>query len=519
MKTIGKIVRWIMGVLFILFGLIFVAISFLSCVLWVASGLLLLPPIVNRIPEFKHKKGMLIGGSIIMFFMAFVFVPEYEQSETVLVEGTADEMSQPESTALPKETSQQESTAQMDEVLQQEKEDQPVSNTTPKEDAEEKIDEKELAGWIEDKLSQRESVTDKERKKWEKVKEETFLPLWQDTVLKEVESYGDNYDSMIEYMERAETLYEELYGSGENQISSIKQVVKDLSDMLDENKNLKWKYGDDLETINLNCQFAEFYITQRLEQNYSDNILGRLQKEYDSYQTQYTSDWVAYDVEYIWDTPTAGDTFRIIHADSQNPFTQQGVYEVAYYDTGSTTKISNSGGFVQEVPVYQLIENVTELQADIDEYFTNLGLCADRYNALKQALGAGASKSVGQNVPQYLEEEGLGNGDFFVGEWVDANSEWLFMEITNGYDGRYKIEISDRLSSSEFINWSFVGVYDPSIDGLVYSGGERWDIDQLERTLTYNDGSGAFLRGEDELFTWRDDKENYGEFSCFTAAE
>lgn len=515
MKIIGNIIRWILSVFLILLGLLLmVSVSLSTGVFCILAGVFVFPPVVNKVPEFKHKKGILNICSIIAFIMSVASISVPEASETVLVEDTTATTSQLEETSQSnleslsnEETSQSESTAQLKDESKAKEKTQSSSDT---------VDREELAEWLEEKLSQSESVTDKERKKWKKVKEEEFLTVWKEVVLQEVNSYEDDYAGVVSCVEQAEMIYGEFYSSDGKQISDIKQDVADLSEILDENKKIKIKYGSDIEKISLNYKIENFYISQRLEQSYSDNILGKLQKEYDSYQPEDSSDWVAYDVEYdVWNTPTAGDTFRILHADSVNPFTQKGVYEVAYYDTGNTTQISSSGGFVQEVPICQLIENMDEFENDINQYYENFNLCVDRYNILIQALGGEASVLEEPIVPQYMPEESWGNGDFFIGEWVDANSESLYMEITCDDGVHYIINISDRLSSSEFINWSFVGVYDASIDGLVYSNGERWDIYQLEKTLVYDDGSGALLRGEDNLFSWRDDKENYGEISCF----
>lgn len=506
MKILGKIVRWIFGVLWILCGLSLMGIDWiLTGILVAVSGVLMLPPIINKIPEFQHKKGILTAVSIAVLYIAFVFAPPSDPSEAVLAEDTAqakaDAKPEPASEMKKEITSEPEKSepaAKKQEETKPEpaksepsakkskengKEAKPAAKSEKKDEASEKFDKKELKEWLEEKLVQNESVTDKERKKWKKVKEEEFLPIWKEIVLEDIESLGNDYDRIVYHMSQAQEVYGALYGLEGNQISSIKQIVDDLSALLDENKRLRSKYSADLEKMNANYQVASFYITQRLEQSYSDNILGRLQKEVDSYQPQNASDWVAYDVEYIWeDTPTAGDTFRIIHADSLNPFPQQGAYEIAYYDTGSTTQISNSRGFVQEVPVYQMIENTTEFENDVSECLYMNGLCMDNYHLLKQILSGEVLSE--QDVTQLpAAETDADGGRFFVGKWADANSEWLYMEITCKDGEHYQIEISDRMSSSEFVTWSFTGVYDARIDGLVYNGGKRRDLYQLEETV------------------------------------
>ncbi|MCM1237216.1 MAG: hypothetical protein NC489_44680, partial [Ruminococcus flavefaciens] len=435
-------------------------------------------------------------------------MPAYESADTdtTLVRETVQSgEAQQEEVTVRQETRQEETVQpQKEGISDQQETQQPEESSQAFRDTDQG---NELLAWLEEKMSQRESVTDKERKKWGKVKEEDFFPVWQEIVLQEVNARTDDYDSIVICMEWAETLYGEIYGFDQTRISEIKSLVGNMSDALKENKTLRSKYGGDLEELCLTYQIEDFYITQRLEQGYSDNVLGKLQKEYDSYQSQDSSDWVAYDVEYVGDTPTAGDTFRIIHADSLNPFTQRGVYEVAYYDTGKMRTISSSGGFKQDVPEYQMIGNLAAFWDDVNLYDANLSDCIDQYNVLRQALGG-----------EELAVEGQAEGDYYLGSWVDVNNEWLYMEISSIDGIHYQIDISDRLGSAEFATWSFEGVYDASLLGLVYSDGERWDIDQMEETLVYSDGSGALIRGEGRSFYWQDDKDNYGEFCCFVPA-
>lgn len=116
----------------------------------------------------------------------------------------------------------------------------------------------------------------------------------------------------------------------------------------------------------------------------------------------------------------------------------------------------------------------------------------------------------------YPPDGDMGGGNSFVGKWSDDFSGWLYMEISYVDGIHYQVNITDRMSSSEFINWSFVCVYDTDSDTLVYTDGKKWDIYQLEKTLAYDDGSGVFLHGEDGNILWIDEKEYYyGECASF----
>ena len=353
MKKIGNIVRWIIGILIIVIGLALSTESAIAGILWALVGLINLPPITKKIPQFKGRTPVLVVGCIVLIFVGIASFGTTEQSSQ-LSQGQQN-ISDTPSTPSPVTTE---------------------SDSLDTETA------GELRQWINNSISTVNghiSASNSAIKKWSKIPEQDFLPIWESVVLDHLRS-TEQFSSMVTYLKSAASLYTSLYNDNAK-IAWIKQLTNDLSESDTANKELLKKYPFDLLTES--PVHGTFYITQRLETSYSDNILGALQKEFDSYQAKSTSDWVAYDVEYSFGTASRGDTFRIIHADSLNPFTQSGAYEVYYVDTGTTTETVDMQGFRNTVPVYQLIENLDEAHYDLEEYQKNRNQCLTYLEELK----------------------------------------------------------------------------------------------------------------------------------------
>lgn len=378
MKKLGKIIRWIIGVCIILVGLALLSgIGVLTGVSMMLIGLLLLPPITSKIPQFKGRTPALIAGCIVLLFVAFAATPETDSA----------------STPKPPQSSQAQDTP--DAPSQDAQATEPTSTDTLDAETAE-----ELRQWLKGAVATSTgtvNATKSELKKWGKIPEQELLPIWQSVVLEQVriaeQSIGNaeapseetTFNNLVSYLNGVAGLYESLY-SNSTEATGIKQLSSKLSQCVSANKELLKKYPFDLLTAS--PSYGTFYITQRLENSYSDNILGMLQKEFDSYQTKTTSDWVAYDVEYVLGTAMPGDTFRVLHADELNPFTQTGAYEVYYVDTGTTTETVDQKGFRNTVAVYQLVPNLDEADADRQEYMSNRDQCLTSIEALKYLLGA-----------------------------------------------------------------------------------------------------------------------------------
>lgn len=63
----NKISNWILGVVMCLLGVVLMRGSAGGGTLALIGGLISLPPVKNRIPDFKHKKGVITLVSIVLF--------------------------------------------------------------------------------------------------------------------------------------------------------------------------------------------------------------------------------------------------------------------------------------------------------------------------------------------------------------------------------------------------------------------------------------------------------------------
>jgi hypothetical protein len=357
MKKAMNIVKWVISILIILIGVLFLVAYPASGILCILAGVIVLPPISSKIPQFRGKRPVLIVGCIALLFIGILIMPGAESTGEAKTENAV--------------------------------------NSNPTTDAETA---EELRAWIESSISGTGTVTasDKEIKKWGKLSEESFLTVWQDVVLEQVRqkeqsidqnditSGTEQFKDVTNYIKGAVTLYKNAYGDS-GAVDEISQLRSDISECMNANKNLKGQYPFNLMTAYIS--YETFYIAQRLETSYSDNILGVLQKEYDSYQPQSTSDWVAYDVEYSYGVALPGDTYQVIHADSLNPFTQSGVYNIYCVDTGTTKELVDTKGFRNTVTVYQLVENMDDVSSAQQMYWENWYSCMDDLRAIKIALG------------------------------------------------------------------------------------------------------------------------------------
>lgn len=121
----------------------------------------------------------------------------------------------------------------------------------------------------------------------------------------------------------------------------------------------------------------------------------------------------------------------------------------------------------------------------------------------------------------YPQEENAGetayssNDDAFIGSWSNLYESGMDMEITCDDGIHYQIDISKIWNPSEIRNWHFIGYYDTSLNGLVYSDGVCLDMEQMEETFVYTDGDGAIMLGENGFLYWIDDEDYFADESCF----
>ena len=93
LQKVIRLLRWGIGILIILLGLLFWNDSLVTTVLWIVTGLLMLPLVANLLPIFPGRKFILPVICICLFFAGGMSLPPVENSNSssdISVEGTTD---------------------------------------------------------------------------------------------------------------------------------------------------------------------------------------------------------------------------------------------------------------------------------------------------------------------------------------------------------------------------------------------------------------------------------------------
>ncbi len=383
MKKISIIIRWILGIFIVLLGVASFFDSILGSALWTLSGILVIPSVSEKISFFKDRKMPLVVCCLGLIFIGSFFMPE---TGTDSGDSTVNAQEDAENAVENTETNVQDT---VPEVKPEEPKESDTSGDNPDTQST-AFETDKLAAWIKEKIEGTDpSISRKERKEWKDIAEADFTPVWKSVLASAIDdccSIWVNLEGAEKILSNSIALYVDMYGNDAN-VSDISNLSNELNSYLESNKNLNEKYSFDLGSSYSSYTQDEFYITQRLEKGYSDNILGILQKEADSYKPETASDWVAYNVDYVLGTATPGDTCSVVHSDNLNPFPESGAYNITYVDTGTTMDLTNTKGFTQTVPVYQMIEDVATLEADGIKYNKNNNNAIGCYERLRQVIG------------------------------------------------------------------------------------------------------------------------------------
>jgi hypothetical protein len=209
---------------------------------------------------------------------------------------------------------------------------------------------------------------------------------------------GDDAKRLCDKIETLYDIYLSAFSENSPRLSAIHNLAQDLATEYEQLDSINSRYPFHIAKAN-SCNWQEFYITQRLETSYSDNILGAIQKEIDSYTRDTTSNWVAYNVEYLpMIGATRGDTVTIIHAGELNPFPQAGVYNLLCYFGNETTSLTDGNGFVFDAPVVYMVSDDGKLYEDYNTYTvlqSSISVLENSINIWKQPASDAGSSSVG----------------------------------------------------------------------------------------------------------------------------
>lgn len=333
-----KVLQWIYSVSTILFGVIALfGLTTKSGIMFILSGLLINPKITYKIPKFKMRKFLIIVIAIILMLMGLVY--SSDENSTVTEQRNQTGVSNSQNSNLP--------------------------------------DKAKFAEWmnkcIEDDVYQ-------DYEDWRDYPEEKIFAVWKEIVLDKVKSIS-NVEEATDYIFEAERVYSHIYENSAI-MNEINKAIIDVTSCYGDNNRIANEYKNiDFESARRYNTTNDFYITQRLESEYSNSILGDLQKAYDDYTAE-GSLWIGYNVEYSYGTAIPGENCYVLRSTELNPFAKSDVYSIMYYDTGTTTQIKNNKGFVYDAPVYQIINNPDRFNEAIWEYDLNNSLPEGLYQRL-----------------------------------------------------------------------------------------------------------------------------------------
>jgi chemotaxis protein histidine kinase CheA len=291
-----------------------------------------------------------------------------------------------------------------------------------KENAEKEKKEKDLANMrnaVDSYIQNNDSKSLKIIKKNDKTEVGNYL---HELIAKEV--FLESHPTRIlapQHIKTYDELYTTAFSESDQKLAASMKIINEIDKKNNQLNNLTKKYPFSLENASLYS--SEVYITQRLEKGYSDNIVGKIQNEFDSYSAKNTSDWVAYNVEWSEWGNRPGDTVYVIHSSTLNPFSQQGVYSILYCESSSTTSLKDSNGFVQEVPILYMVSNENEFYDDLEKH-SRLTNEIDNLNA----------KLIDDYTDFVSESEIKITEDMLPGRYV--NSEYILdISIGSSYEG------------------------------------------------------------------------------------
>ncbi len=399
-KFIGivlKVLQWLVCLFFMLSALIYVKSK--AAIPLLIAGALIFPPLTSKIPKFKFRKSILVFLSVVLFFVGIMMTPDAEPADksqtvsTVINEDVKKEVekkaaeekeaaeakkaaeekkaAEAKKAAEEKEAVEKKKTAEEKKAAEAEKAAEEKEAAEAKKAAEKKKtdvpNKKELIKWMDDYLKSDKVVYKASKcKKWKKYKESDFLPVWKAAVAEKVNNIS-GVKAAAEYVYHAERIYKCIYEDS-TKIKSISNARSKVLSTLKNAESIKKQYRNlDFEKAFAEARYESFYITQRLEKEYSDSILGDIDKAIRQY-TEDGSMWVAYNVEYFYGNATPGDTRYIISSDELNPFSQTGEYEIYCYNTGAYQQVRDAKGFVSEAPILHMINNPDDFQNKCVEY-------------------------------------------------------------------------------------------------------------------------------------------------------
>lgn len=297
-NKIGKVLKWILGIGIILWGLAVVFLSVIGGVLIVISGLLLLPPVKDKIPDFKFKKGIIALASILLFFIgmgAYVKDNEKEIMASMREELIRDQEQaggankQDSSQEKEVDKSDQDSSEKSRKDTESEKTGSDAEKTVAKKLSKEKIRSEigTLFQYMQNNPEKSIGDLDSCKRLRTQAEEKTFRKVWGQMLLEggvepmQEECWDSNsseFEKYADITDRYISMYEGIYGK----TSVTKKLSKNLNN-IKEGFARRAELQEDYDGLLGNfVNTGRFYISQKLE-NRSDDIVNSIANSIVSY--------------------------------------------------------------------------------------------------------------------------------------------------------------------------------------------------------------------------------------------
>ena len=194
--------------------------------------------------------------------------------------------------------------------------------------------------------------------------------VWEYLAGKILEEVNDGSSDLLIKLEinKCNELYKDVFSESRQELDRCAELAEQLDQLTEQQEKIDEKYPFSISQAVTNIQHDRLYVTQRLETTYSDNILGKIQKEIESYMSENDSDWVAYNVVSNMGIEMPGEICYVLHSTQLNPFSYSDSYELTFYYSSETLTLQRSGGFEFEAPILYLIDDETQLYEDYESY-------------------------------------------------------------------------------------------------------------------------------------------------------
>ncbi len=324
-----------------------------------------------------------------------------------------------------------------------------------------------VVSWLKEN-SQKEGITAEDREHWKEAgitqQVTDLLNQWAETLIRaEIPNMYDysnaNYSFLCQSLQECNAqckavFMDELFTPHLEVLTRIQNNLATLED-------IRLTYGDDPAGAVVNSCAASFFVHSRLDESYSENVTVSLEAgHYDGYVPNIFSDWITANVVEEDGQLFYGQNRYIVRAAGENPFNQQGFYNLYYQPTGLTSTIRDENGFEIEVPIFILTANqdtVDSILAQQDELQED---CLGCTLALEYFLNPSRFDNMMQREKaEILEVE----GDYF-----DGISTWRYFSLDDHFPNS---KIASKARPFTLIG-SFSGGYNMP-DGDVYLLGDN----------------------------------------------